>query len=280
MNRKRQSLERIDQNRRAETLKATPAITATPTAEYDAHQLAREAYQAFAEELERYRNMGVEKYLNPREIPKSEVEEILALPPHELTFTHLEHLSRVDPASAFARWEEMRTAAREDLINGRIAAYVVEHVGGSAWERAMFLAVREQLYRAWRPRHGGEALLLDEMAQYEMIRQRWMCVISHWSREPTMQQSLRDPDYMRFNKRQINAAEANMEAMRMVERLQRLYQNALRTLLMSRRSKSAFIVQRSGQVNLALGAQVNGCVAAPSEPEEVESAKLADDTSG
>jgi hypothetical protein len=134
---------------------------------------------------------------------------------------------------------------------------VLEHEGGSAWERAMFLAVREQLYRAWSPRHGGECLLLDEMAQYEVIRQRWMCVISHWSREPTMQHSLRDPDYMRLNKRQINAAEANQEAMRMVERLQRLYQNALRTLMNSRRGKSAFIVQRARQMNVAFGPQMN-----------------------
>lgn len=250
MKRRQHTLERIVRDRQTET---EVPLAATPQA---AH-LAREAYQAFAEELEQYRRMKLEQFFKPNEVREGEVESILALPPHELTFSHLEHLSRVDAARAFARWEEMRAAAREDLIHGRIAAYVLEHEGGSAWERAMFLAVREQLYLAWSPRHGGECLLLDEMAQYEVIRQRWMCVISHWSREPTMQHSLRDPDYMRFNKRQINAAEANMEAMRMVERLQKLYQNALRTLLDSRRGRSAFVVQRARQMNIATGPQMN-----------------------
>lgn len=212
------NINRIKRQVREQAVLSLPDVATPQAADVDAHYLARESYQVFAEELERFRELGIEKHLNTREIPKTEVEEILALPPHELTFSHLEHLSRVDPARAFARWEEMRATARDDLSNGRLAAYVLEHEGGSAWERAMFLAVREQLYRAWSPRHGGEALLLDEMAQYETIRQRWMCVISHWSREPTCQQNLRDPDFMRKDKRQINAAEANMEAMRMVGR--------------------------------------------------------------
>jgi hypothetical protein len=50
-----------------------------------------------------------------------------------------------------------------------------------------------------------------------------------------------------------------------VERLQRLALNALRTLASLRRGKSAFIVQRAGQINVANGPQANTIVEASDE---------------
>lgn len=275
---RKHSLERVNQG-----IKTVPDQTpAAPAPEVEASQLAREAIQAFKEELETYRRLKDREPNrdDPKETPNWRVESILEQPPENFSFFDFEFLSRVDPAQAMARWEEVKAAARTDLQIGYTAARALEYQGGSAWERANYLAIRERLFQAWSPRHPGEAMLLEEMAQYEMIRLQWVRIISLWSRDPRIQLSLQMPDYQRVEKRDLTAAQANLEAIRMVERLQRLYQNALRTLLNSRRSKSAFIVQRSGQVNVALGAQVNGCVTADNEPEEIETAKLADDASG
>jgi hypothetical protein len=96
-------------------------------------------------------------------------------------------------------------------------------------------------------------MLLDEMAQYESIRLKWVCIASHWSRDPRIQHSLRNRGFPANQKREISAAEANLEAMRMIERLQKLYQRSLRMLLDSRRGKSTFIAQRAKQMNVAIG---------------------------
>jgi hypothetical protein len=261
-----QSLERVNQG-----IKTVPDhVSAAPPAEVEASQLAREAIQAFKDEVELYHRLLDRQpdQDDPREVQEWRIRSILEAPPEKLTFFDIERLSQVDAAKATARWEEVKAAARNDLANGYTAARALDYMGGSAWERACYLAIRERLFQAWTPRHAGEVMLLEEMAQYEMIRLQWVRILSLWSRDPKIQLSLRDPDYLRQGKRDINAAQANIEAMRMVERLQRLFENALRTLLNSRRGKSAFIVQRSGQINIAAGPQLNACVPACDEEPE------------
>jgi hypothetical protein len=257
MNSKQQRVNRIAQNRRAEIVRATPALPANPTAEDDAHQLAREAHRAFAAELEKYRRLGSKNVEDPRESPEKFIQAIVDTPPQDATFFQIEQISRVDPAKAVARWEEIKATARGDLESGLMAARALEYLGGSAWERATYLAVRDRLVQAWSPRHAGEMALLEEMAQYEVTRMQWMRIVSMWSRDPRIQTSMRDPGYHQTEKRHQTYAEANMEAMRMVERLQKLYQNALRMLLDSRRGKSSFIVNRAKQMNFAAGPQMN-----------------------
>jgi hypothetical protein len=262
----KQSLERVNHG-----IKTVPDQTpAAPTPEDEARQIAREAVQAFAEELETYRRLKDREPNrdNPRDSPDWRIERILNAPPEEVTFFDIECLSREDKDRALARWEEVKATARRDLDTGFAAARALEYMGGSAWQRANFHAIRERLFQAWSPRHAGEAMLLEEMAQYEMIRRQWVGILSLWSRDPKIQLSLRNPDYMRPEKRDINAALANQEAMRMIERLQKLYQNALRTLLNSRRGKSAFIVQRSGQINVTAGPQMNACVSTSDDQKE------------
>jgi len=243
-------IRKKNRNQRAES---PPEIATPQAAEGDARALAREMIVAFVNELKKYRKLASDQGATAEQPAEEQIKSILELPPHMVTFDDLEELSRVDSARAFTRWVEMRTAARDDLISGRLASYAVEEAGGTAWERAMFLAIREELYRAWSPRHAGEAMLLDEMAQYESIRLKWVSIISRWSRDPRIQHSLRNREFLGNKKREISAAEANIEAIRMIERLQKLYQRSLRTLLDSRRGKSAFIVQKAKQMNVAIG---------------------------
>jgi hypothetical protein len=108
-------------------------------------------------------------------------------------------------------------------------------------------------------------MLLDEMAQYELVRQWWVGVLSLRSREPaTITRRRTQGD--RGDDRRQSAAEATAEAGRMVERLQRLYQNAVRLLLSLRRGKATVVYQRTGQVNVGVGQQMNvGAAGGPAD---------------
>ena len=244
------------------SVKALAEPAALPPAsppEGEPGELARELARAFAGELEQYRRgcgLAGERPDSAQPPPAWLVEDLLTKPPEDVTFADLERLARADPAGAAARWEEVKAAARRDLAHGWRSGRALEAQGGSAWARAGFLALRERLYRAWPPRHEGEALLLDAMAQYETLRQQWLGVLALHSDEPAARpgQRLRGAGE---EPRRLSAAEATQEAARMVERLQRLFESALRTLLSLRRGRGPLFVRGSGPVNVAVGRQLN-----------------------
>jgi hypothetical protein len=245
-----------------------PLPPAEPDA--DAHQLAREAAQAFADQLARFRTAKArDKPSDPAVAPDDwDLRLIRQQAPEDFTFFDIERLARHDPAEAAARWEEVKAAARRDLDSGWLAGRALEYQGGSAWDRACFLAVRDRLRRAWQPRTDVEALLLDEIAQYELVRREWVRILSYLSRHPrtvigyqTNGEYVRDRDH-----RTIGAVQATAEAARMVERMQRLQQAAVRTLLNLRRTRATVTVRNTGPVNVALGPQVN--VAGPRPPAD------------
>jgi hypothetical protein len=273
----RSNLRRLERGVRA----LGPGDADAPAPGPDAEQLAREVAAAFAEELARYRRLrqAEPELPNPGESPiDRELNAIRTKPPDDVTFADLERLARADPAEAASRWEAVKAAAAGDLDRGWLAARAVEYQGGSAWERACFLAVRGRLRKAWRPRNPGEAQLVDEMAQYEVVRRWWVGVLAMRSREPaTIVGRRRQGD--RGEDRRQTAAEATAEAGRMVERLQRLYQNTLRLLVSLRRGKPTVVYQRSGQVNVGVGQQMN-VAGGPAEPEAVARAEPTDVATG
>jgi hypothetical protein len=118
-------------------------------------------------------------------------------------------------------------------------------------------AVFWQHWSYHRPRHDVEAALLDEMAQYEVLRLKWIGVLSMLTWEPATVNSLGRKFKSDDGSRHISKAQTTLEALRLVEHLQRLYQNSLRALLSLRRGKTAVFVRRAGQVNLGAGPQFN-----------------------
>jgi hypothetical protein len=263
---RRPALDRIERGVRARDA-ATPA---DPAAEPAADQLAREVTEAFAVELARYNRLRAAQpeLLHPADPPDGwELNALRDQPPDQVTFADIDRLARADPAQAAARWEAVKATARADLDRGWLAARALAYLGGSAWERACFLAVRDRLRQAWRPRTGAEALLVDEMAQYEVVRQWWIGVLGMRSRDPMTVTHRKFRGEGEEDRRQ-SAAEATVEAGRMVERLQRLYQNAVRLLIALRRGHPTVVFQRSGQVNVGVGQQLNvGPVAGATSPE-------------
>jgi hypothetical protein len=240
------------------TLKTCPTLDEPPP-EREARELACELIQAFEEEWHRYRRIKEREPDRPdpsQPPPDWLLESIRGKAAQDVTFFDLERRARVNPAEAVTRWQQVKEAARHDLADGEHAARALEFMGGSAWERACFLALRGQLHAAWPPRNMGEALLLDEMAQCELLRRKWLGIVAMRSQQPATLVSLERQGSKEEPRRQ-SAAEATLEAIRMVERLQRLYHNALRTLLSLRRRTPQLIVRKAGQVNLAAGPQMN-----------------------
>ena len=224
----------------------------------DLEQMPRELIGAYRDELNRYRRLvnTRDEPINPA-LPADEgtLRRIVECPPEEVRLFDLEWLERAEPQRFVQRWQEIKERALADLENGWWSGRSLEPMGGSAWRRACFLAVREALRQAWQPRNAGEALLIDEMAQYEMLRQDWIANAASLACHPRMRLHRHKADNDGHD-RPITAVEANQEATRMVERLQRLYQNALRMLLNLRRAKPPRLIQ-SAHVNVAVGQQVN-----------------------
>lgn len=203
----------------------------------DAEALARELSAAFMEQLRQFRRAR-DGDLNLLEIDQLKNGGILRATrdksPDRVTFHDIEAVSRTMPEQALQLWEEVKAAARNDLANGWHAA---RGVGNDAWDRACFLAIRDQLRQLWPPRTGPEAMLLDEMAQYELMRRHLIRRL--WSGSWACDDQ-RGREYP-----------ATAEVGRTIERLQRLFQYALRTLLGVRRSNAAPVVQRIDPARLA-----------------------------
>jgi hypothetical protein len=237
--------------------------------------LARELFRAVTEELAKYqrtREQSAERP-DPAQPPSAEyVAALLAKPAEDVTFFDLERIARADPARSAARWGEVKATAARDLASGWTAARALEPLGGSAWKRAEFHALRHQFRQAWPPRNGGEALLIDQLAQYEIIRQKWVGVLVTMSSDSRTILTMQHPPNSREKPRPMTAADATREALAAVERLQRLVHGTLRMLLALRRGMGPLVVHRAGQVNVAAGPQLNVSQTAerPAEPSDTD----------
>jgi hypothetical protein len=236
-----------------------PAQTSrSPTSASEASALARQVGVKFADDLKKYaRYLEFDrKLLDGEKVTTEDLEKTEAnRPPEQITFITLQAEAYKDPESALALWQELKTVVREDIANGWEAGRMVTK---EAWERASFLAIREDLQAVWPPRNGVESMIIDEMAQYEMLRRQLLIELSEhrWTHSKTFGKEYLIP----------------VSLMQAVDRLQRLFQYSLRMLLSLRRSSFPLIVPRSSQPKLAPGPQADTCTETPKEELAHESA--------
>jgi hypothetical protein len=179
-------------------------------------------------------------------------EQALTCPPDQFTWLTLYTLHEQDPEQALRRWEEVKQAAREELRSGHAAARAVETAGGSCWERAQFLAVRNGLVEAWRPRDDHELLLVDQMAEFQTLMSWWQRILVNRTMLAGIASlkvagAVKDP----YQPPRLTDAQATEEAAAIVERCQRLFLRALRALQDRRRLGPPVVVRRANQVNIA-----------------------------
>lgn len=200
----------------------------------DARSLARDLYVEFVSDLKLYEKRRAPdlKLAAGGELTMEDILEAdIATPADRVSFGLLQNLAHHRPECALAKWEEVRAAAREELASGWHAS---RSIFGDAWERACFLAIREQFHEMWPPRNGVELMLLDEMSQYETLRRKLLREVTEkgWN------------DSVKEGKRFMGSP-AILQA---IDRLQRLGQYALRSLLGLRRVPLPQVLQRSTTV--------------------------------
>jgi hypothetical protein len=216
--------------RSVRSLTAPPNEPAPPLPETDPTELAQEILHAGKSQID-----NSQTHCTHPPSPES-LDDLFDLPLESTSFLHLERMLKADPDRALARWEQLKRSARNALENGSRAGLALEFLGASPGERAEFLALRSLLRESWPPQNSGQSLLLDEMAQYLFLRQKWIAIVAMHSREPALPgrriRSHKEP-------RCSTSVEATAEAIHMSERLQRLFLNALRLFLNSHRSRKS-----------------------------------------
>ncbi len=233
---------------------ALPAANASPSTtviDDQPIQLAREMTAALAAELAKHRTTDF--------VPLApfDPEALQHKPIDEITFFDLERLALNDPGASADKWNEMTDTATCDIASGLDAARSLEMMGHNAWRRATFKAMRKLLRDAWSPRQPLESMLIDQIAQYELLRRQWLGVFSLRSRDPETMLTLRGPLDDERPQRSLSAAQATKEALFMVERLQRLTHQAIRNLAMLRGKNPAIFIRQIAQLNMANGPQAN-----------------------
>src|SRR5262249_18301239 len=129
----------------------TESITTPPPSE--ASVLAREAAASLGRLVENYEKhlklTRAEAFARATEAPAEYLQRILNSPPDQVSWCDIQVVARSDPERGTALWEEVKRAALEELQTGHRAAQAVESVNPVAWQRAQFLALREDLAAGW-----------------------------------------------------------------------------------------------------------------------------------
>jgi hypothetical protein len=238
-------------------MNALPGETGLPPADPEANTLARELATAFRamvasyqEEFQRTAPEGLAQAQQPCS-PRYQ-EAVLNGPADEVSWLGLEHLARQDPERAARRWEEIKRQAHDELRSGHRAAKAAEGFYSDPWQRAQFLAIRDELAVEWRPQTGIERQLIDTLAMAQTG-------VLFWQSRLTEFLSL-NRGTEEVNKKQegwlpprVPDSQAMDQAGAMVDRFNRIFLRSLRALRDLRRYAPAVLVQNAGQVNV--GAQ-------------------------
>src|SRR5262245_58937329 len=151
---------------------------AKPPKPTEVQPLARQLASAYRDRVNRHRHelgLSTEEAAAKAEAACS-VERTWAIedcPPEQVTWADLEELNRASPERALRRWEEIKQVALEELQSGHRAAEVLEGRDSHPYQRAQFLAIRQELTDGCQPRNGVEWQLIDTMAQAQAAMFYW-----------------------------------------------------------------------------------------------------------
>ena len=180
-------------------------------------------------------------------------QRALTCPPDQVSSIDLYLMARTDPARSTARWEEIKKAALDELRTGHRAGKAVEvgTLDGGPWQRAQFLALREELSADWQPRNGIERQLLDTMAQAQAGYLTWLHTLTTRTGLESCTNDRRVKDEGRWQPPRQSDADALDQAAAMMDRYNRIFLRTLRALCDMRRHSNPVIVQNGGQMNVA-----------------------------
>jgi hypothetical protein len=222
------------------------------TATIEGNELARELAMAFGNMVKLYREqykLSAEDAVNRvAQHPPESINRILNSPLAETTWVDLDALAQKDESLALQRWDQIKRAACDELRSGYRAARTVEEDGGP-WERARFAAVRGKLMEDWRPRNATEQLLVEQLAQWQLLLWRWQEALSTWTTHATFAPR-KAKKGERYETMRLSESEALERAAAMVERVHALYLRTLKALQDQRRPNPTVTIRHAEQVNV------------------------------
>jgi hypothetical protein len=223
--------------------------------------LARELGAAFRRTVDFHKEtlgLPLQEAAAQAEAPASPEYEQMLLggPADQVGWSGLEALTRKDPELMLRRWEQIKREALDELQSGNRAARVLEGFCSEAWQRAQFLALREDLAQGWQPRTGMEWQLIDVMAQAQTAMFSWLEQLSTRASIEVMQENSNIKRQGEWNPPRVSRHQAIEQAAGMADRFNKMFLRTLRALRDLRRYTPTVIVQNAGQVNVG-GQQVN-----------------------
>jgi hypothetical protein len=231
------------------------AIATTPAAPSEDGVIAGELARSFGQMVQLYEKhfslSREEAIRRATESPVGDVERVLSAPPDQVGWFDLHSIARTDPDSATARWEEIKRAALDELRTGHRAATAVETANDGAWQRAQFLALRQELSADWQPRNGVERQLIDTMAQAQEGFLHWMQVLTIRTTLESVTNDRLHKQEGRWGPPRQSDADALDQAATMMDRYNRIFLRTLRALCDMRRHSGPVIVKKGGQMNVA-----------------------------
>src|SRR5262249_10015072 len=181
----------------------------------DVEALARELSAAYKQRVLRIKaeqGLPVEEAVAKADEPCStwRLWQIKNGDPETITWADLQELVGQTGWQAADLWEYLKRDACAAFRDGHWAAATLEGSDSRPWQRALFLAMWEELTEGWQPRNGVERQLIDLMAQAQMAQYIWQQRLSSWAA--------------------MNAEDAAEQAGAMVERYHRMFLRTLRAL--------------------------------------------------
>lgn len=242
-----------------ETPEATPVETpeAAPVEPQalEAGTIAREMAKSFHEMLSYYKEeckrTPQEALQRVQDLNTPEYREmILKRPAPEASWLDLGIIAEHDPALWDRCWENIKEDALNELRSGHGACKAMEGYRSNPWQRAQFLAIRQELIDGWRPRNGVERQLLDTMAQAHSAVQFWLGQLTICTTMNGVNQQRFLKEQGKWEPMRVSESEAVDQAAAMVDRFNRIFLRTLRGLRDLRRYSPAVIVQNAEQVNI------------------------------
>ena len=224
------------------------------SSEHEIQSLACEISRAFCRQIEVQVSLldkTVEECLADNEkFLEQKAQQALHGDPSQFTWMDFRALSKRDPEIGLQRWNEVKEAARKELLSGhRVARTSDVTLTSNAWQRAQYLAIRDGLAQEWNPQNGIERSLIDMMAQAFSTQLFWQERMMCYScLELDTEQIKRDS---MFQPPRVSDSQAVDQAAQMVDRFNRIFMRSLRALRDLRRHAPTLVVHNAQHVNVA-----------------------------
>lgn len=196
----------------------------------------------------------------------SEFHRVRKLPPDQVSWFDLNRLGNHDPDELIHVWEEIKSKARDELSSGHRTAKALEW-DGTPWDRARFLAIRENLREPGSQPRGTESVLIDMAAEAVTT---WLELSEQLHMLLSTDGQLKRSDLDRGGRWSPSRQVIREEIERTEKRVEQAHKRVLRSIKMladTRRTASTLFVGHAGQVNVGQQ-QVNVASPAAATPSD------------